>query len=172
MRDTAGEVGMNSEGTYSCGPLHMDEQRQDGQPKPTYYSSVPIQDVTLKTCRKRWLIEKGGSRGSEISARHDDDDDIYIHACIYIYYVYMDMYVCIYIYIYKLPQIVFRLRCNMRQVGFSRKREVFSMKEIHAEPPFPCDYVRNDYCKQVITSTAESKQGFFLNHTLHTKNED
>ena len=25
------------------------------------------------------------------------------------------------------------------------------MKEIQAEPPFPCDYVRNGYCKRVIT---------------------
>ena len=62
----------------------------------------------------------------------------------------------------KLPQIVFRPRRNMHQVGFGRKREVFSMKEIHAEPPFPCDYVtsRNGYCKRVITSMAESKHVF------------
>ena len=39
--------------------------------------------------------------------------------------------------------------------------KVFSMKEIHAEPPFPCDYVRNGYCKRVITSTAETKRVFF-----------
>ena len=39
--------------------------------------------------------------------------------------------------------------------------KVFSMKEIHAEPPFPCDYVRNGCCKRVITSTAESKRIFF-----------
>ena len=35
------------------------------------------------------------------------------------------------------------------------------MKEIHAEPPLPRDYVRNSYCKRVITSTAESKRVFF-----------
>ena len=40
--------------------------------------------------------------------------------------------------------------------------KVFSMKEIHAEPPFPCDYVRNGYCKRVIISTTESKRVFFL----------
>ena len=51
--------------------------------------------------------------------------------------------------------------------------KVFSMKEIHAELPFPCDYVRNGYCKRVITSTAESKRVlFFLNHKLHSENED
>ena len=33
--------------TYSCGPSHMDEQRQDDQQEPTYNSSVPIQDVAL-----------------------------------------------------------------------------------------------------------------------------
>ena len=36
MQDTAGEVEMNSYVTYSCGPLHMDEQRQDVQLGPTY----------------------------------------------------------------------------------------------------------------------------------------
>ena len=50
------------------------------------------------------------------------------------------------------------------------------MKEMHAEPPFLCDYVINGNCKRVITSTAESKGVFFfvffLNHKLYTKNED
>ena len=49
MRDTAGEVGMNSEVMYFCEPPHMGEQRQDDQLGPTYNSSVPIQDVVLKT---------------------------------------------------------------------------------------------------------------------------
>ena len=56
----------------------MDEQRQDDQFEPTYSSSVPIQDVALKTCRKQWTIGRGGERVSGISmliARHDDDDD-------------------------------------------------------------------------------------------------
>ena len=35
----------------------MDEQRQDDQLEPTYSSSVPIQDLTMKTSRKRWTIE-------------------------------------------------------------------------------------------------------------------
>ena len=74
--------------------------------------------------------------------------------------------------VWKLPQIVFRPRRNMHQVGFGRKPEVFSMKEIHAEPTFPCDYVRNGYCKRVITLTAESKRffcvfGFFKSQTAH-----
>ena len=37
-----------------------------------------IQDVALKTYRKRWTIEKGGGRGpgrSVLMVRHDDDDD-------------------------------------------------------------------------------------------------
>ena len=33
--DTAGEVGTSSWVMYSCGPWHMDEQRQDVQFKPT-----------------------------------------------------------------------------------------------------------------------------------------
>ena len=49
MRDTAGEVGTNSEVTYSCGPSHMNEWRQEDQLEPTYNISVPIQDVALKT---------------------------------------------------------------------------------------------------------------------------
>ena len=56
----------------------MDEKRQDDQLEPTYNSSVPIQGVALKTYRKRWGVEKGGSRGSGRSVlmvRHDDDDD-------------------------------------------------------------------------------------------------
>ena len=65
----------------------------------------------------------------------------------------------------------------MHQVGFGRKLEDFSMKEIHAEPTFLCDYVRNGYCKRIITSTTESKRVylfifFFLDHKLHSENED
>ena len=61
---------------YSCGPPHLDEQRQDDPLEPTYGSSVQIRDVTLKTCQKLWMIEKGGERGSGISVlivRRDDD---------------------------------------------------------------------------------------------------
>ena len=45
----------------------------------TYSNYVRTQDVTLKTCRRRWMIGRSGERGSRISvlaARHDDDDDI------------------------------------------------------------------------------------------------
>ena len=55
----------------------MDEQRQDDQLEPIYNSSVPIQDVALKTYQKRWTIEKGGRWGSGktvLIAQHDDDD--------------------------------------------------------------------------------------------------
>ena len=61
---------------YSGGPLHKDEQRQGDQLEPTYSSSLPIQDVTLKTCRKQWTIRRGGERGSGRSvlmARRDDE---------------------------------------------------------------------------------------------------
>ena len=47
--------------------------------------------------------------------------------------------------------------------------KVFSMKVIQAEPPFPCDYVRNGYCKRVITSTAESKRVFLKSQTALRK---
>ena len=63
---------------YSCGPPHMDVQKQDDQHELTYSNYVRTQDVTLKTCRRRWMIGRSGERGSGISvlaARHDDDDD-------------------------------------------------------------------------------------------------
>ena len=71
-RETAGEA------TYSCGPLHMDGQRQDNQQEPIYNNSVLIQDVALKTYRERWMIETGGERGSGrsmLAAWHDNDDE-------------------------------------------------------------------------------------------------
>ena len=77
MRDAAREVEMNVQVMYFCGPPHMDEQRQDDQLGPTYNSCVSIQDVALKTDRKRWTKESSGGRGSGRSvlmAWHDDDD--------------------------------------------------------------------------------------------------
>ena len=67
-----------SRGGLKSNIFHMDEQRQVDQLESTYNSSVSIQDVALKTYRKRWTIEKGGEKGSGISVlmvRHDDDDD-------------------------------------------------------------------------------------------------
>ena len=78
---------------YSCGPLHIDEQRQDDQLETTHSSSVPIQDVALKTCRKQWAIGRGGERGSWISvliAQHDDDDDLeYSNYCLHLSLLYL-----------------------------------------------------------------------------------
>ena len=62
---------------YSCGPPHMDVQKQDDQHEFTYSIYVRTQDVILKTCRRRWMIGRSCERGSGISmlaARHDDDD--------------------------------------------------------------------------------------------------
>ena len=47
MQDTAGEVGTSSSVMNSSGPLHMDEQKQDGPLEPTYSSSAPIRDAAL-----------------------------------------------------------------------------------------------------------------------------
>ena len=81
MRDTEGEVRTNAEVMYSCESLHMGEQRQDDQLKPTYRSSVPTQDVGLKTCRKQWTIGKSGEKGPGISVLMvgHDEDEIYIY---------------------------------------------------------------------------------------------
>ena len=54
----------------------MGKQRQDDQLEHIYSSSVPIQDIALKTSREQWTIETGGKRGSErsmLAARYDDD---------------------------------------------------------------------------------------------------
>ena len=53
----------NSNVTYSCGPLHMDEQRQNVQLEPTYNSSVLIQNVVWKTYRERWTRERVAGEG-------------------------------------------------------------------------------------------------------------
>ena len=78
MRDTAGEIRTNTYAIISCGPLNMDEQRQDYQLEPIYNRFVLIQDIDLKTSHERWTIEMDGKRRSGISVlvvRHDDDDD-------------------------------------------------------------------------------------------------
>ena len=72
---------------YSYGPLHMAEQKQGDQFEPTYSSTVRIRGVTLRTCRKRWTMGRGGEKGPGISvlmARHDDDDGVVfwlVNAC-------------------------------------------------------------------------------------------
>ena len=61
----------------SYGPPHMAKQKQDDRPELTYSSYVRTQDVTQKTCRRRWMIGRSGERWSGIfmlAARHDDDD--------------------------------------------------------------------------------------------------
>ena len=64
--------------TYSYGPPHMAKQKQDDRPELTYSSYVRTQDVTQKTCRRRWTIGRSGERWSRISVLavwHDDDDE-------------------------------------------------------------------------------------------------
>ena len=77
----AGEAKTRSWVMCSCGPPHMANQKQDDRLENSYSSYVMVRDVTLKTCRRRWMIGRHGERGSGISvlaARHDDDDDIFI----------------------------------------------------------------------------------------------
>ena len=60
---------------YSYGPLHMAEQSQGDQ-----QLCEDTGCVALRTCRKRWTIERGGELGSEIfmlMAGQNDDDDYY-----------------------------------------------------------------------------------------------
>ena len=77
MGDITGEARTNSKITFSYGPPHMAEQKQEDQLEHTYSSYVRIRDVALKTSQRRWMIGRSGERGSGISvlaARHDDDD--------------------------------------------------------------------------------------------------
>ena len=73
----------------------MAEQKQDDQLELTYSSYVRTQDVTLKTCQRRWIIGRSGERGSGISvlaARHDDDDDdIRIFVMFSFFHVFLDI---------------------------------------------------------------------------------
>ena len=71
---------------YSCGPPLMDVQEWDDQHELTYSSYVRTRDVTLKTCRRRWMIGRDGERRSGISAQaaqHDEDEMITYHFEIY-----------------------------------------------------------------------------------------
>ena len=103
---------------YFYGPRHMAVQKQDDQLELTHGNYVRTQDVTLKTCRKWWMIGRSGEWGSGISvlaARHDDDMYVpmsrhmsrceYMYVCMYVradeyMCMYMRMYTYIYIYIY------------------------------------------------------------------------
>ena len=61
---------------YSCGPLHMDEQKLEDQREPISNSFVPIQDVAWRTCREPWTIDMGGERESMksiLAAQRDND---------------------------------------------------------------------------------------------------
>ena len=82
-------------------PIRLDEQRQDELPEPIYNSSVPIQDVTLKTYRERWMRETGRKKGSGKSVpvvRYDDDDnDLKFQK----YSLKFSLSLYIYIYIYE-----------------------------------------------------------------------
>ena len=61
--------------------------KQDDQLELTYSSYLRTQDVTLKTCQRRWIIGRSGERGSGISvlaARHDDDAATKEWRCLFI----------------------------------------------------------------------------------------
>ena len=62
--------------------IYIYKQKQGDQLESPYSSSVRIRDAALRTCRMRWMIARGGKRGSGISALmpwQDDDHDIYAH---------------------------------------------------------------------------------------------
>ena len=57
----------------------MDEQRLDDLLQPIHNSSVPIEDIALKTSREKLTIETDGDRGSGRSMLAERHDDIYIY---------------------------------------------------------------------------------------------
>ena len=67
MQDTTGEIRANSYVMYSCGALHMDEQKLDDLLEPIYNSSLPIWDVAWKTSWEQWTLGMGGEKGSDRS---------------------------------------------------------------------------------------------------------
>ena len=81
-RDTAGVVKTSSWVMYSCGPLHMNEQRQDVPFEPTYSNSVPIRDVAQRIYRKQWTIG-GVARDSQEYPCWYSETMIYIYIYIY-----------------------------------------------------------------------------------------
>ena len=72
MGDTAGELRVNSNVTFSCGPLHTDEQKLDDQVELNCSSSVHTQNVILRTRWMQYTIEtneEGKSGKSVLAAR-------------------------------------------------------------------------------------------------------
>ena len=79
MEDTAREARQAHKGCTPMDPhIWPSKSRMTSSNIHTYSSYVRIRDVALKTCQRRWMIERSGKRVSRISvlaARHDDDDD-------------------------------------------------------------------------------------------------
>ena len=69
MPDSAGEVGTSSLVMYSCGPLHMDEKRQDDELAPTCSSSADTE------CNPEDLPEAMGDREGWRERIRDIHDD-------------------------------------------------------------------------------------------------
>ena len=58
---------------------------------------MPIQDVALKTYRKRWTIETDGVRRSgrpALVVRHDDDDDLRVTSWLFVLFQSSDIQFC------------------------------------------------------------------------------
>ena len=100
-----------------------------------------IRDVTLKTCRRRWMIGRRGERGSEISvlaARHDDDDEVYIisvYLTISFQTFSMIFYLCVCVIChlrYTFPkrwQIYFSMRYEAKQISSRSIARVSSLRQ-------------------------------------------
>ena len=76
MRGVTGGARMKSLATFSDGPLHTDAQVWEDRLELIYCSSVRMQDVAWKTCRRRWMIEIDGERrsGKSVEGPRNDDD--------------------------------------------------------------------------------------------------
>ena len=73
------KISQSSQKMYNNNILDFQESTTILPIENSYNSSVPFQDIALKTYRKWWTKEKGGGKGSGMSllnAWHDGDDDI------------------------------------------------------------------------------------------------
>ena len=87
---------------------HIAVQKQDDQHEHTFSSCVRIWDVVLRTCLRRWTIdrEEWRERVRDIRATSATWWYIYIYIYIYTHLLYI-FWVCIYIYIYVYMYVYF-----------------------------------------------------------------
>ena len=143
---SAGEVRTSLLTMFSYGPLHMDEQGLGNQFEFIYNSSLQ----TGCSCRKRWMIETNGKRGSGkfiLTAQHDDDDnddDLSLSLSLF-HYLFLSLFVSIY-------QSIYRIVHNL--IYFLKKKVNFLLNQRYHDFIITCGilYHLNKYHKGLFIS--------------------